>query len=176
MDFWPTPRVWADFRWYAAIQTEREVEVPVPAATSSTGIDTGIARFATFSDGEGLSPINSFRKYEHTLASVQRKLFSKVKFSPDWSKQKRKIQRLHKKTAGVRNDFLHKSTTTTSKNYALAVMEDLKVKNMSRSASGSIENPGRNVRAKSGLNRAILDQGWFEFRRQPACKLAWSGR
>jgi putative transposase len=46
---------------------------------------------------------------------------------------------------------------------------------MSRSASGSLENPGRNVRAKSGLNKSILDQGWFEFRRQLGYKLAWSG-
>jgi putative transposase len=49
------------------------------------------------------------------------------------------------------------------------------VKNMSASASGSLESPGRNVRAKSGLNKSILDQGWFEFRRQLGYKLAWNG-
>src|SRR5690606_32059667 len=43
------------------------------------------------------------------------------------------------------------------------------------SAAGTIEVPGRNVRAKSGLNKAILDQGWFEFRRQLDYKLAWNG-
>ena len=46
---------------------------------------------------------------------------------------------------------------------------------MSRSAAGTIEAPGKQVRAKSGLNKAILDQGWFEFRRQLDYKLAWSG-
>ncbi|SCU75404.1 transposase (fragment) [Cupriavidus necator] len=46
---------------------------------------------------------------------------------------------------------------------------------MSRSEAGTTEAPGSNVRAKSGLNKAILDQGWFEFRRQLAYKLAWNG-
>ncbi len=46
---------------------------------------------------------------------------------------------------------------------------------MSRSAAGSTAKPGSNVRAKSGLNKSILDQGWFEFRRQLDYKLAWNG-
>lgn len=46
---------------------------------------------------------------------------------------------------------------------------------MSKSAAGSVEEPGTNVQAKSGLNRAILDQGWAEFRRQLDYKLAWAG-
>lgn len=46
---------------------------------------------------------------------------------------------------------------------------------MSASAKGTIENPGRNVSQKSGLNKAVLDQGWYEFRRQLAYKLAWAG-
>ena len=57
----------------------------------------------------------------------------------------------------------------------MVCIEDLQVRNMSRSAAGSAEKPGRNVRAKSGLNKSILDQGWFEFRRQLAYKLAWHG-
>ena len=44
-----------------------------------------------------------------------------------------------------------------------------------KSAAGTVDAPGRNVRAKSGLNKSILDQGWFEFRRQLDYKLAWNG-
>ncbi|MDF1484594.1 transposase, partial [Ramlibacter sp. H39-3-26] len=52
---------------------------------------------------------------------------------------------------------------------------DLQVRNMSRSAAGTAEQPGKNVRAKSGLNKSILDQGWFEFRCQLDYKLGWNG-
>jgi putative transposase len=162
-------------KWYVSVQTERIVADPVPSSQSEIGIDMGIASFAAFSDGTTLQPLNTFRKHEKKLKKLQRSLSHKVKFSANWCKQKAKIQRLHKKIADVRNDFLHKATTTISKNHALIVMEDLKVRNMSKSASGSLENPGRNVRAKSGLNKSILDQGWFEFRRQLNYKLAWAG-
>lgn len=57
----------------------------------------------------------------------------------------------------------------------MIVIEDLKVSNMSKSAAGTVDQPGRNVAAKSGLNRAILDQGWAEMRRQLEYKQAWRG-
>ncbi|MBS0185862.1 MAG: transposase, partial [Proteobacteria bacterium] len=62
-----------------------------------------------------------------------------------------------------RKDFLHKTSTTLSKNQAILVVEKLKIGNMSCSAKGTKKEPGRNVRAKAGLNRSILDQGWGEF-------------
>ncbi|EPQ7565433.1 transposase, partial [Escherichia coli] len=93
-------------------------------------------------------------------ARLQRQLSRKVKFSNNWQTQKRKIQRLHSRIANIRRDYLHKVTTTVSKNHAMIVIEDLKVSNMSKSAAGTVSQPGRNVRAKSGLNRSILDQGW----------------
>ncbi|HAH5580879.1 TPA: IS200/IS605 family element transposase accessory protein TnpB, partial [Escherichia coli] len=85
------------------------------------------------------------------------------------------IQRLHSCIANIRRDYLHKVTTTVSKNHAMIVIEDLKVSNMSKSAAGTVSQPGRNVRAKSGLNRSILDQGWYEMRRQLAYKQLWRG-
>jgi putative transposase len=57
----------------------------------------------------------------------------------------------------------------------MVCIEDLQVRNMSKSSAGSPEKPGKQVRAKSGLNKSILDQGWFEFRRQLDYKLAWNG-
>lgn len=52
---------------------------------------------------------------------------------------------------------------------------DLQVRNMSRPAAGTADAPGRNVRARSGLNKSIPDQGWFGLRRQPDYKLEWNG-
>ena len=54
-------------------------------------------------------------------------------------------------------------------------VEDLQVANMSKSAKGTAEQYGKNVKQKSGLNRAILDQSWYEFRRQLGYKLLWNG-
>jgi putative transposase len=99
----------------------------------------------------------------------------KKKFSNNWKKAKAKVQCIYVRIANARRDYLHKTSTAISKNHAMVVIEDLQVSNMSRSATGSVEQPGRNVRAKSGLNRSILDQGWAEFLRQLEYKLLWNG-
>ena len=162
-------------KWYASIQTEREVDEPVHPSTSIVGLDAGVTLFATLSDGSVFAPVNAFRKNAEKLANYQRGLSRKTKFSNNWKKQKHKITRLHQRIAYTRNDFLHKTSNTISKNHAMVVIEDLKVANMSKSASGTIEAPGRSVKAKSGLNKSILDQGWGEFRRQLEYKQAWFG-
>ncbi len=162
-------------KWYISIQTESEVSTPVHPSASMVGLDAGVAKLATLSDGTVFEPVNSFQKKQKKLARLQRQLSHKVKFSNNWQKQKRKIQRLHSRIANIRRDYLHKVTTTISKNHAMIVIEDLKVSNMSRSAAGTVSQPGRNVRAKSGLNRSILDQGWYEMRRQLEYKQIWRG-
>ena len=162
-------------KWYISIQTESEVSTPVHPSASMVGLDAGVAKLATLSDGTVFEPVNSFQKNQKTPARLQRQLSRKVKFSNNWQKQKRKIQRLHSCIANIRRDYLHKVTTAVSKNHAMIVIEDLKVSNMSKSAAGTVSQPGRNVRAKSGLNRSILDQGWYEMRRQLEYKQLWSG-
>lgn len=162
-------------KWFVSIQTEREVGEPAHPSTSIVGVDVGIARFATLSDGTFFEPINSFRKQQARLAHYQRAMSRKTKFSSNWKKAKAKVTKLHQKISNTRRDYLHKTTTTISKNHAMVCIEDLQVRNMSKSAAGSAEAPGRNVKAKSGLNKSILDQGWFEFRRQLEYKQAWQG-
>ena len=162
-------------KWFVSIQTEREVEQPVHPATSIVGIDVGITRFATLSDGSYIEPLNTFRKHQQRLARYQRAMTRKTKISSNWKKAKARVQKIHTRIANVRKDFLHKTTTTISKNHAIVCIEDLQVRNMSKSAAGSSDSPGRNVKAKSGLNKSILDQGWFEFRRQLEYKQVWLG-
>ncbi|MGT5627545.1 RNA-guided endonuclease InsQ/TnpB family protein [Escherichia coli] len=162
-------------KWYISIQTESEVSTPVHPSASMVGLDAGVAKLATLSDGTVFEPVNSLQKNQKKLARLQRQLSRKVKFSNNWQKQKCKIQRLHSRIANIRRDYLHKVTTTVSKNHAMIVIEDLKVSNMSKSAAGTVSQPGRNARAKSGLNRSILDQGWNEMRRQLEYKQLWRG-
>jgi len=161
-------------KWFMSVQTEREVPDSV-AAGPSVGIDVGITRFATQSDGIFLDPLDSFKKKEAQLARAQRALCRKVKFSNNWKKEKGHVAKIHTDIANARRDYLHKATTTICKTHAVVCIEDLQVKNMSRSAAGTAAAPGRNVAAKSGLNKAILDQGWGEFRRQLEYKTAWAG-
>nr|WP_315591559.1 transposase [uncultured Cupriavidus sp.] len=161
-------------KWYVSILTLREVEQPVPHGPA-VGIDVGVVRFATLSDGSYISPLASFRKHEQRLAKYQRRMARKVKGSSNWKRTKARIQRIHARVANARADFLHKASNTISKNHAMIAIEDLQVRNMTKSAKGTADAPGRNVRAKSGLNKAILDQGWGEFRRQLKYKTAWRG-
>lgn len=162
-------------KWFVSIQTERQEAEPVHPSASIVGVDVGIARFATLSDGTVFEPINSFKKQQARLARDQRAMSRKVKFSNNWKKAKAKVTKRHQKIGNVRRDYLHKTTTTISQNHAMVCIEDLQVRNMSKSAVGSVDAPGRNVKAKSGLNKSILDQGWFEFRRQLEYKQAWRG-
>ena len=161
--------------WYISVQTEREVSEAKHPSTSAIGVDMGIAQFATLSDGHVFAAVNSFKQKQKQLARYQRTFSRKVKFSQNWKRQKSKIGKLHQTIANIRKDYLHKTTTIISQNHAMIVIEDLQVKNMSKSASGNLDKPGRHVKAKSGLNRSILDQGWFEFRRQIEYKQVWRG-
>ena len=161
-------------KWYVSIQTEYEQEQPVHTG-NDIGIDMGIVRFATLSDGRYFEPINAFHSLKGRLAKLQRQLKRKTKGSNNWKKLVAKIGKLHHRIANIRKNFLHQISNTISKNHATVYVEDLQVKNMSKSAKGTVENPCKNIRQKSGLNRAILDQAWYEFRRQLEYKLRWRG-
>ncbi len=161
-------------KWYVSIQTEFEQEIPVPKG-GEIGIDMGIVKFATLSDGTHFEPINAFKTLRGKLAKLQKQFKNKTKFSKNWQKLKAKIGRLHHKIANIRKNHLHQISSTISKNHAIVYVEDLQVSNMSKSAKGTTEKHGKNVAAKSGLNRATLDQSWSEFRRQLDYKLLWNG-
>ena len=161
--------------WYASIQAQQEVDEPVPEAKTTVGIDVGITRFATLSDATYLEPLNSFEHHQTRLAKAQQSMSRKVRFSRNWKKAKARVNRIYAGIANARRDYLHKASATLSKNHALVAIENLQVKNMSKSAAGTADQRGKKLRAKAGLNKAILDQGCREFRRQLDYKLSWRG-
>jgi putative transposase len=160
---------------FISIQTKREVETPMHPSQSSVGLDWGVKRFYTLSSGEYEEQLSPLQQFAEKVAKFQRVLSRKKKFSKNWKKAKFKVSTLHNQIANIRKDFVHKSSNDLSKNHAVVFVEDLCIRNMSKSARGSQEKHGKNVKQKSGLNRAVLDASPFELRRQLQYKLTWRG-
>ena len=81
----------------------------------------------------------------------------------------------HRQRVSNRNE-VHRLTTALVREHDLIVAERLQIKNMTRSAKGTVEEPGRNVAAKSGLNCSINEQTWGMILTQLAYKAEWAGR
>ncbi len=159
--------------WFVSVCCEVDIADAVPKS-KAVGIDMGIAKLCVLSDGTIVENPKIIARYSRRMATLQRRLSRKVKHSHNFLKQKAKITALHTKIANTRRDFIHKTTTTIAKNHGLVVLEDLRVKNMSKSAKGTVENPGKMVKQKFGLNRSILDAAWGKFRRQLEYKVGWA--
>ena len=162
-------------QWFAAIQYEQEVAEPAASALPPVGIDLGVAAFATLHTGKRIEAANHGKKALRALRGAQRALARKKRGSRNRLKAICRVARIQRRVANARKDFLHKHSTDLAKNHGAVVVEALRVRNMSASAKGTAEEPGRNVRQKAGLNRSILDQGWGAFRIMLAYKLAERG-
>ncbi|MDQ7003490.1 MAG: transposase [Ghiorsea sp.] len=149
--------------WYVSILCELEVAEPIHPSSSAVGIDRGVSIMAACSDGKTYIGAKAYRKHEKRLTKAQRILARRVKFSNNWHKQKEKVQNIHSKIGNIRKDALHKASTEISKNHAMIVLEKLGTSRMSKSAKGNSDKHGTNVKAKSGLNKSILDAGWTMF-------------
>ncbi len=169
--------------WYISVVTEVEIEKPKENLHHPVGIDVGVAKAITLSNGYYFAPLD-LTKCEKKLMKLQRQLSKKqhpkhkgdkTPVSRNFVKQKKKIEKIHQKIVNTRKDFLHKVSTAIAKNHGLIAVENLSVKNMTKSAKGTMENPGRNVKQKSGLNKSILNQGWSMFFRFLEYKLQRQG-
>jgi putative transposase len=114
-------------------------------------------------------------RHEQALAVAQRRYARKIKYSNNLRKERKRVQRIHVRIGNARRDYLHKISTTISKNHNLVCIEDLKVSAMSQSPAADRTPDIGGAKGKRRLNKSILDQGWFEFRRQLQYKLKWNG-
>jgi putative transposase len=163
-------------RWYIVLSCDQVPAKPLPAAGRDVGVDLGIARFLTTSDGE-VEPNPRFAPTSAAeLAAAQQALARKQRASQNRRRAKAKVAEVHRRVRARRNDFHHKTARRLVETCDTIAFEDLNVANMSRSAAGTVDAPGTNVAAKRGLNRSILDAGWAQFVDILAAKAEEAGR
>jgi putative transposase len=144
-------------RWHISLCVIPEPIVG-PADGSVVGIDRGVVVTLALSDGamhQAPAPLD-VRKAARALSRCKRG-------SNRRGKAKGRLAKLHTRNAERRKDWAEKASTDIARRYNLIRIEDLRVANMTRSARGTIAEPGRNVRQKAGLNRSIMASGWGLF-------------
>ena len=146
-------------RWHVAFAV---IPAPVPAPGNGqvVGIDRGVAVSAALSTGQLLRCPALTGRERTRLRRLQRTLARAKRDSNRRGRVKHAIARLRARERDRRKDWAEKASTGIARRFDVIRVEDLKIGNMTRSARGSRENPGRNVRAKAGLNRGILGSGW----------------
>jgi len=149
-------------RWRAFVSYEVEVEKR-PDDGEILGVDMNTRQVAT-SDGD-FHHLPDLKKKEARRKRYQRRMARQVKGSNRRKDTKRKLAKVSRKIANIRKNWVHHTTKEISGKCGTVVVEDLKVKNMTASAKGTVENPGENVKQKAVLNRAMLDTALGELRR-----------
>jgi putative transposase len=146
-------------RWHVAFAVIPE-PVPTPGNGQVVGIDRGVAVSAALSTGQLLHCPGLTARERTRLRRMQRTLARARRGSNRRGRVKHAIARLKARETDRRKDWAEKTSTDIARRFDLIRVEDLKIKNMTRSAKGTRENPGRNVQAKAGLNREIMRSGW----------------
>ena len=146
-------------RWHVAFAV---IPGPVPAPGNGqvVGIDRGVVVAAALSTGQPLYAPGLTARERTRLRRLQRTLARASRGSNCRGRVKHAIARLRARETDRRKDWAEKVSTDIARRFDVIRVEDLKIGNMTRSARGTRENPGRNVRAKAGLNREILRSGW----------------
>lgn len=182
-------------RYYASLLVEVEVE-PLPTSGQEVGIDFNTGDMVCSNGNRYPTPKQLLeleqRKRRYQRACKRKVASAKVKagnapnaalpkgvkllVSNNLRRAYRKVGRVAEHATNIRRDWQHKTTTTIVRENQVIAMEDLNVRGMTASSSGTVEQPGKNVSQKSGLNRSIQNVGFGELRRQLEYKALWYGR
>ncbi|MBB4913571.1 RNA-guided endonuclease InsQ/TnpB family protein [Streptosporangium saharense] len=146
-------------RWHVAFAVIPE-PIPAPGTGEVVGVDRGVAVSAALSTGELLNAPTLRPTEKARLRRLQRKLARAKRGSNRRGKVKAAIARLKARETDRRRDWVEKISTGLARRFDVIAVENLKISNMTRSARGTVEAPGGNVRQKAGLNRGILAAGW----------------
>jgi putative transposase len=168
-------------RWYVVVVTESE-PAPLPRVGREVGVDLGVARFLTTSDGEVVGNPRFFAASAQVIADLERR---KARAKPGSGNRKRIRRALAREWRTVRNrrrDFHHKTARALINQCDVIALEDLRTAGMTRRPApqpdpqkGGTFLPNQ-TRAKAGLNKSILDAGWAQFTSILTGKAAEAGR
>jgi putative transposase len=146
-------------RWHVAFAA---VPPAIPALGNGAvvGVDRGVAVSAALSTGQLLNTPGLRPAERRRLRLLERRMVRQRKGSGRRERAKLAVARLKTREADRRRDWTEKTSTDLARRFDLICVEDLDVRAMTRSARGTVERPGRNVRLKAGLHRAIMASGW----------------
>ena len=146
-------------RWHVAFAAVPD-PVPAPGTGQAVGIDRGVAVSAALSTGDLLHAPSLTMRERRRLRRLERTLARAKRGSNRRGRARHAIARLRARGTDRRKDWAEKTSTDIARRFDVIRVEDLKIKNMTRSGKGTRGDPGRNVRQKAGLNRGILRSGW----------------
>jgi putative transposase len=162
-------------RWYVVVVTEME-PVSLPTTGRAIGVDVGVARFLTTSDGEVVANPRLLDAAQERIADLQRRKQRAGPGSGNRRRLRRALAKEWRKLRNQRRDFHHKTARGLVDTCDTIALEDLRVAAMTASATGTVATPGRKVAQKAGLNRSILDAGWGQFTSILVAKAESAGR
>lgn len=161
--------------WYACFECERAV-VPAERPVGIVGIDRGVHVLAATSDARLIRNPRHLEKLRVQIQRAQRVVARRKRNGKNRRKGVAALARLHERVTNARRDYAHKvSRAIVNAAPRTIAMEALRLRQMTRSAKGTIEKPGRNVRAKARLNRAVLDASFGLLQRMIASKAEEAG-
>jgi putative transposase len=173
----------SQFRTLRITRTRRKLTIsltyemerdPLPPNTACVGIDMGITDRMTFSNGD--TPMDRRQPDRDNIAEKQRRLSRCTKGSRRFNERGRVLANAQERRRIRNRNDCHRVTTDIIRRFGHVAIENLKLRNMTASAQGTVEHPGTNVRAKGGLNREIMAQTWGTIRQQLRYKAEWAGR
>jgi len=147
--------------WFASVTLRVSEDSCARARTGDDhrGVDFGLNDWATFDNGETIANPRFTRNEMPRMADLQRQQARKKRGSVRYTRLGKQAAKLHERIGNLRREFLHTATSRLVASCAVIATEELKVNNMSRSAKGTQDKPGRRVKQKAGLNREILSAG-----------------
>lgn len=151
--------------WFLSLLVDDGAGSPAAHTMPGTavGVDRGVAVAIATSDGDLIDRVFLNAAERSRVVALQRKLSRCAKGSANRTKVRSALAQVRVRERRRREDFCAQSAHQLAAANAVVVLEDLKTRNMTRTAKGTLDQPGRNVKAKSGLNRAILAKGWHQF-------------